>query len=216
MKHPLDIERHPNMEALNVTVTLDDDIKQGVVRSLPLIDEIGDAHLREKVIEAWALSLTLNGFTQIEELPGSGMPGAPVVGNQTHHLLGVARIALGIKRSLETTLGEELAVSEDVLIAAALCHDIGKTYEYNPGHRERWGADTRISGKPALRHPAYGAYIALTVGLPESIVHVAGCHSPEGRFVERSLAATIVHHADDSYWFVLESALGWEQKVPRL
>jgi putative nucleotidyltransferase with HDIG domain len=204
------------MNPLEVSVSVPQEIKEGVVASLPLINEIQDEQLRAGVIEGWGLSLILNGFTRIEELQGSGMPGAPVVGDQTHHLMGVARIALGIKESLELTLGEEIAVDKDTLIAAALCHDLGKTYEYNPKHRERWAADPRVSGKPALRHPAYGAYIALLVGLPEGIVHVAGCHSPEGRFVERSLAATIVHHADDSYWFVLESALAWEQKVPRL
>ena len=204
-----------NVNPLEVTVSVKQSTKDGVIESLPLVTEIQDETLRNAVIEGWALSLELNGFTRIEELPGSGMPGAPVIGDQTHHLLGVAKIALGIKETLEATVGHEL-FDRDEVIAAALCHDIGKTYEYNPEHRARWEADPRVSGKPALRHPAYGAYIALLVGLPEQIVHVAGCHSPEGRYVERSAVATLIHHADDDYWFVLESAMGWEQKVPRL
>lgn len=204
------------MEPLRVEINVPQELKEGVIQSLPLVLEIEDEMLRDKVVEAWALSLALNGYDSIEELPGSGMPDAPVKGNQADHLLGVAHIALGIKESLERVFDKPLGVDRDTLIAAALCHDIGKTYEYNPRNRERWESDSRVSGKPALRHPAYGAYIALTVGLPESIAHVCGCHSPEGRFVERSLAATIVHHADDSYWFVIETAENWHGQIPRL
>ena len=206
----------PMQDLLTITLNVPQVLKDGVLASLPLISEITDLELRGQVVEAWALSLALNGYTRIEELPGSGMPEAPVKGDQTHHLLGVAYIALGIKESLEKVFGVEMSVDRDTLIAAALCHDIGKTYEYNPSNRERWEADSRISGKPAIRHPAYGAYIALVAGLPERIAHVCACHSPEGRFVERSLAATIVHHADDSYWFVTETAENWHGMIPRL
>lgn len=198
-----------------VEFSIPDEIRATVPESLPLVNEIQDAELRSKVIDGWALALALNGFSRIEELPGSGMPGAPTIGNQTHHLLGVARIALGTKEVLEETAGEPL-FDRDLVIAGGLCHDIGKPYEYNVELRRKWADDPRVSGRPALRHPAYGAYIALLVGLPEEIVHVAGCHSPEGRFVERSALATLIHHADDSYWFILEAAMGWEQRVPRL
>ncbi|MDK8172268.1 HD domain-containing protein [Curtobacterium citreum] len=200
---------------LSVSVDVKQETRDGVVASLPLINEIQDDALRAAVIEGWALSLELNGFNRVEELPGSGMPTAPVLGDQTHHLLGVTRIALGIQETLEATVGHQLW-NRDEVIAGGLCHDIGKTFEYNVAHRARWAEDSRPSGAPALRHPAYGAHIAMLVGLPESIVHVAGNHSPEGRYVERSALATLIHHADDNYWFILESALGWEQKVPRL
>jgi putative nucleotidyltransferase with HDIG domain len=139
-----------------------------------------------------------------------------VIGDQTHHLLGVTRIALGIKRSLEETLEEPLGIDDDTVIAAGLLHDLGKTWEYRPENLERWAQKPSRYGRPSLRHPAYGAHIALVVGLPEEIVNVCGAHSPEGRFIERSLAATIVHYADDSYWFTLEKAHDWEIKVPRL
>lgn len=199
----------------DVQLRIPEDIRASIPVSLPLVEEIEDADLRERVIDGWALSLALNGWTRVEELPGSGMPGAPTIGDQTHHLLGVARIALGIAEVLQETAGQQL-YDRDLIIAAGLCHDIGKTYEYNRELREKWADDPRVSGKPALRHPAYGAHIAMLVGLPEEIVHVAGNHSPEGRYVERSALATLIHHADDDYWFILESALGWEQKVPRL
>ncbi|WP_168211727.1 HD domain-containing protein [Ruania zhangjianzhongii] len=195
---------------------LPDDVRRGVVVSLPLIAEIEDAALRNKVIDAWALALCENGYGAVEELPGSGMPGAPEVGDQTHHLLGVTRIALGIKDSLEKTLDEPLGVSRDVVLAAALCHDLGKPFEYAPENRRRWDTNPGAYGRPSLRHPTYGAHIAMVVDMPEEVVNTCGYHSPEGRFIDRSLAATIVHYADDAYWFTLEVAKNWETKVPRL
>lgn len=203
-------------EFMRVDLDIPEDVKRQVPVSLPLIEEIEDATLRQQVIDAWALALCLNGYTAIDEMPGIGMPGAPAIGNQAHHLLGVARIALGIKDSLEVTLGEDLGVSRDVLLAAALCHDLGKPFEFAPHNRERWDRDPGAYGRPSLRHPTYGAHIALVIGMPEEIVNTCGYHSPEGRFIDRSLAATVVHYADDAYWFTLEVAKNWETKVPRL
>lgn len=201
---------------LSVEINVPQEVKDGVVAALPMVNDIGDSELRAKTIEAWALSLCLNGYADIRELPGSGMPDAPEIGDQSHHLLGVARIALGIKDALEATMAEPLGVDRDILLAAALLHDVGKTWEYRPDNIERWSLKVSKFGKPSLRHPAYGAHIAMLVGLPEEVVNTCGCHSPEGRYVERSLTATIVHYADDAYWFTLEKAHDWEVKIPRL
>ncbi len=193
-----------------IVFTIPEKTRSSVVTSLPLVNDIKNADLRAKVIEAWALSLSLNGYTCMEDLPGSGVPGGPVIGNQVHHILGVAKLALATVDILEEVLETPLGIDRDLLLACALCHDVGKPYEYNPANRERWEADPRQSGLPGLRHTMYGVYIAQTVGLPEVVVHTAGCHSPEGRFVRRSLNTTVVHFADETFWQVLESAFNWQ------
>jgi len=99
-----------------------------------------------------------------------------------------------------------LDIDRDLLWAAALCHDVGKPFEFSHRNQERWLGDPRVAGYPALRHTLYGVHIALTVGLPETIAHVAGTHSKEGQFVTRSLINTIVYHADHAFWDVLGSA----------
>ena len=48
------------------------------------------------------------------------------------------------------------------------------------------------------------------MGLPEVMVHTAGCHSLEGEFVYRALITEIVHWADELWWRVLENANGWQ------
>ena len=188
---------------------LPEDIRAGVVESLPAVKDIQDAALREKVIDAWALALVNNGYTKIEEIPGSGVPGGPVLGNQAQHINGVTTLALAYVDILNSYHPGSVVVDRDLLLACGLCHDVGKPFEYSPANRERWEADPRVSGLPALRHTMYGVHIALTVGLPEEVVHVCGCHSPEGRLVKRSLPATIIHFGDEVYWQVLECALNW-------
>ena len=93
-----------------------------------------------------------------------------------------------------------MGIDRDLLIACALCHDVGKPFEFSPSNQARWKANPAASGFPAIRHPAYGVHLALTVGLPEAVAHAAGCHSGEGELVVRGLENTIVHNADRAFW----------------
>jgi putative nucleotidyltransferase with HDIG domain len=96
----------------------------------------------------------------------------------------------------------DLSVDRDILIAGALCHDVGKPFEFDPENRKRWEADPYAAGLPAIRHPAYGVHICLTVGLPETVAHCAAAHSGEGELLTRSLENTIIHHVDYAFWNV--------------
>jgi len=153
------------------------------------------------------LSLSESEFESIEDIPGTALPGTPklVDGTQSDHLRRVGFIAQGIVDSLEKVHGS-LGIDRDLLWACALCHDVGKPYEYDPKNRKRWQSDISKSGLPAVRHPAYGVYIAMTVGLPEEVVHVVSGHSGEGELLERSLLNLIVHFADYAYWDIMEKA----------
>jgi putative nucleotidyltransferase with HDIG domain len=117
----------------------------------------------------------------------------------------VAWAAQGIADGLEKVHGD-IGINRDLLWACALCHDVGKPFEYSPGNQARWKANVAASGYPAIRHTVYGVHVALTVGLPEAVAHAAGAHSMEGQFVKRSLENTIVHFADHAYWYALDRA----------
>ena len=167
-----------------IPVSLNEEIRKGVEISFPSLKEMKNRELKEKILDAWAYSLQINGYTKVEEMPGS--------------------------RAYQMDLG----LDRELLLACAVCHDIGKPYEYNKENRVRWSADKKHTGFPNVRHPAYGAFIALTAELPEEVVHVCANHSPEGRFVTRSGYATIVHYADDGSWFSLASLLDLD--IPKL
>ena len=193
-------------------MTANDELRASVRRSFLELAEISDETLREQVVEAWAFALSETEFTAIEQMRASGNPDTPAMkqGTQADHLRGVARIALAMADSLDQVVGP-LGIDRDLLCAAALCHDLGKPFEFSPANQARWRADPRKAGFPAVRHPAYGVHVALTVGLPEVIVHTAGAHSAEGENVERSLVNTIVHLADHAYWTILRRAGALEE-----
>ncbi len=169
--------------------------------------QIDDEDLRDKVVEAWAYALSQSEFACIEEIRASGNPTTPALigGTQTDHIRGVARMAQGLADGLEQVHGD-LGIDRDLLWACALCHDVGKPFEFSPRNQARWQGDVGASGYPAIRHSVYGVHVALTVGLPEAVAHTAGAHSGEGELIQRSLENTLVHYADGAYWRAMERA----------
>lgn len=183
---------------------LSHELRETVRRELPEISEIKDPDLRDKVVEAWATALADSSFNSISEIKPSGNPDTrPLLeGTQADHMRGVTRLAMRIADELKDMF-PLLPVDRDILVAGGLCHDVGKPWEFDPKNQDRWHAQPRAVGLPSIRHPARGVHVCLSVGLPEGVAHIAGCHSGEGELVTRSLEATIVHHADYAFWRVL-------------
>lgn len=181
-----------------------DQLRHQVREELPEIAQISDRDLQEKAVEAWAFALAHSSFKSIREIPPAGNPDVNEAkrGDQTDHLRGVTRLAIGIAREMGTAY-PELAIDMDVIIAGGLLHDVGKAWEFDPVNRKRWKGSQRQFGRPSIRHPAYGAHICLTVGLPEEIAHIAMAHSGEGELLLRSLECMIVHQADYTFWNTL-------------
>jgi putative nucleotidyltransferase with HDIG domain len=180
-----------------------DELRATVRRELPEIEDIRDEDLRAKVIEAWALCLACSSFDSIDAIEPAANPGVNRLkkGKQSDHIRGVTRMAVVVADEM-CALQPDLKVDKDILIAGALCHDVGKPFEFDPENRKRWEAHPYNAGLPAIRHPAFGVHICLTVGLPEEVAHCAAAHSGEGELVVRSLENTIIHHVDYAFWNV--------------
>ncbi len=183
------------------------DLRQSVIASLPELEAITDRNLREKVIDAWAYALGQSSFTSIDQIRPSGNPDTPPLreGTQTDHIRGVTRLALAIGDSMKAQY-PDLPIDRSMLAACAICHDVGKPFEFDPENQQRWKADPVAAGLPAIRHPQYGTHVCLTIGLPEEVCHAAGCHSGEGELVKRSLHVSIIHDADHAWWTTLRTA----------
>ena len=181
-------------------------LREKVRAELPEAGEIADAELREKVIEAWTTALAASSFESIAEIRPSGNPDTPPLkkGTQTDHIRGVTRLAIRMADEL-AAMFPDLKVNRDILIAGAICHDVGKTWEFDPENQARWKRAPGATGWPSIRHPAYGVHLCLSVGLPEEVAHIAGGHSGEGELVVRSLENTIVNAADYAFWRVLRA-----------
>ncbi len=180
------------------------ELRAQVLEELPEMAKIGDTDLRAKAIDAWALALARSSFVSIRDIPPAGNPDVNEAkrGDQTDHLRGVTRLAIGIASEMQAAY-PELAIDMDVIVAGGLLHDVGKAWEFDPENRKRWKTSQRRFGKPSIRHPGYGAHICLTVGLPEEIAHIAMAHSGEGELLVRSLECMIVHQADYTFWNTL-------------
>jgi len=184
-----------------------DELRAGVIKSLPEISRITSEDLRRRVVEAWALALSETEYSSIDDIQNSALPLTPVLstGTQADHLRGVARVACAIAEEMEAIVGP-MGVDRDLLLACALCHDLGKPFEFSRKNQQRWRADPTDAGYPAIRHSVYGVHLALSVGLPEQVAHCCGAHSGEGELIQRSLETTIVHHADKAWWRIIKSA----------
>lgn len=177
-------------------------LREGVLESLPELNLIKSEQLRDKCVDAWAFALSETEFKSINDIKGSGNWDSPTMkGGRTQatHLRAVTVMAVAMARALEVIVGP-LGIDYDILIAGGLCHDIGKPFEFSPRNHERWRSRPQTSGWPAIRHPVYGAHIALTVGLPEAVVNAACGHSREGEFIRRSLETALLHTADKGFW----------------
>jgi len=190
--------------AIETQKPITDALRRQVREELPEIGLISNKDLQEKVAEAWALALVQSSFRSIKDIPPAGNPDTNEAkrGDQTDHLRGVTRLAIGIAKEMASAY-PELAIDMDVVIAGGLVHDVGKAWEFDPVRREKWKASQKKLGRPSIRHPAYGAHICLTVGLPEEVAHIAMAHSGEGELLMRSLECMIVHQADYTFWNTL-------------
>lgn len=174
--------------------------RKRVVELIPEIDMIQDADLKEKTIIAWVKSWRESSFKDLSDVPAALDETKDKI-TQIDHLRAVTHIAIGIADSLAKILSF-IKIDKDVLIAGAICHDLGKCFEYDPVNQEKWKADPNSEGKPAIRHSVYGVHLALSVGFPVEIAHIMGAHSMEGRFLQRSLPNTVINFADHVFWEV--------------
>jgi putative nucleotidyltransferase with HDIG domain len=181
-----------------------DQLRQQIREELPEIAKIKDADLQARAVEAWAYAIAHSSFTSIRQIPPAGNPDVQEArrGDQTDHLRGVTRLAIAIAQEMQSAY-PELEIDMDTIVAGGLLHDVGKAWEFDPEHRKRWSSEQKRYGRPSIRHPAMGAHICLTVGLPEEVAHIAMAHSGEGELLVRSLECMIVHQADYTFWNTL-------------
>lgn len=183
-----------------------DQLRETVRRELPEIQEITDAELRDKVVEAWAMSLAEEELSGISEILGSGDPEKNILkeGTQVDHLRGVALLSMRMADQLKE-LKPALDIDRDVMVAGALIHDVGKAREFKAANQAKWKQAPHVAGWPPARHSVHGYYICKSVGLSDEVAHIAIAHSREGVFVMKSLECTIVSHADHSYWEIMKA-----------
>ena len=160
--------------------------------ALPELDDIEDDTLREQVVAAWTLGLERGGWRDVEDIPYAW--NIHEVSN-VEHVRGVARIARETARQQRAFHGADPDL--DVVLAAALLHDVGKCYEYVDHVDDDLLADpdpTYAGG--AVPHSLSGYALAHEVGCPlavqRAIPHFIG------EIPTRTLEAELVKSANSA------------------
>lgn len=177
--------------------------REHILEDLPEIAEIQSADLREKVIDAWVFALERSSFKRVTDISGEGSPNIFSLkrGTQDAHLRGVTRLALAIYEEFKATY-PEAKVDRDIIVAGGLCHDIGKTWEFDPEKLKRSEERADRYGDPTYRHSAYGAHVCLSVGLPDEVGHICMGHAMEFSHIGHSTECFIIRQADHTWWHV--------------
>ncbi|GAA1858036.1 hypothetical protein GCM10009836_42760 [Pseudonocardia ailaonensis] len=167
---------------------VDESVVAQVVGQIPAIGRITDRALRDAVALTWACSWRESGYTGLDEvLQGQG----PIT--LLHHVNGVDEQATALTEQAETTYG--LAVDHDVVLAAAVLHDVDKPLLWTSS-----GASVTFRpGRTLADHGILGAELAALCGVPERVRAIVRGHSPYSDRMEdrRSPEAALVYHADN-------------------
>lgn len=159
---------------------------------LELVDEIGDVDLRKKT-EELLKNLEISNekmdyeSSDLEEIPAWVGGGHHYYrGGLLEHVISVTRLCISISKELERVYEEE--IDRDVLISAALLHDLAKQFIIKDmeSFRDYW-----------LDHNVWIACELYSRNFPERVVEVIVGHGGETQEANpKSREAKILHHAD--------------------
>jgi putative nucleotidyltransferase with HDIG domain len=159
----------------------------------PELNEFKDLDLKAKTMEVWKRAMVEGGWEVADLL---AMPFTLLIDqtpiNIIDHTRAVTRTALEIARAMKGVYGDRININQDILLAGALLHDVGKLFEFE----KSGGKFKKSRSGNLLRHPFSGAVFAARFGLPEEVLHIIACHSKEGDGRRATVEAIIINHAD--------------------
>lgn len=175
----------------------------------PEIEWIKDKSLQDKVVASYVDALTTGGWEpdDMDNIPFTLLiPNCPFT--YLDHVRGVVRIA---KRAMDEfneiypRKDPKFRLDNDLLVAGALLHDVGKLVEYEKAPN---GETVKSEMGKNLRHPFSGTVIALRNGCPDAIGHIIANHAKEGDGTLRSPEGVVVNKADFINFEAVKSFLG--------
>jgi 7,8-dihydroneopterin 2',3'-cyclic phosphate phosphodiesterase len=162
---------------------------QAVMDTFPRLREIADPGLREKVCRAWLAAWQASGYAHLEDA-SQWEPAREALGiSNVAHTNGVVECALALAEALRQS--QALDVDRDVLIAAAVLHDLDKIRLFHAAD----GRPTELGRR--IGHVLTGVHLALAADLPVAVAHAIAAHSPTYSTVApQTPEAVILKHAD--------------------
>ena len=184
-------------------------MRERIRKLLPEIEWITDKELQERVTDSYEDALTEGGLEpeDMERIPFTLLiPDCPA--SYLTHVRSVTRMA---RRAMEefnalyATPDGKFRMDNDLLVAGALLHDVGKLVEYEKAPD---GSTVKSQMGRDLRHPFSGTVIALRNGCGTAIGHIIANHAHEGDGTLRSPEGVLVNKADFMSFEGVKSFLG--------
>lgn len=172
-------ETDPDRESLGETVR----------ETFPKIDDIEDYDLRSGTIDAWTLSLSQTGTTDLEAVPWFP-PAQARIDRPEERLVDHVRDVVKAADALASVVAARgTSISQDLVLAGALVHDVSKLFEFD-GFEETPIGDL-------LGHPHYGVYVIGAVDLPVELAHIVLSHTSRTTVEPATIEAEVVRRADE-------------------
>jgi putative nucleotidyltransferase with HDIG domain len=184
-------------------------MKEKIRKLLPELEWISDSELRDKVVASYVDALTTGGWApeDMDKIPFTLLiPDCPA--SYLSHVRGVTRMAKLAMDEFNTLYSQpdgKFKMNNDLLVAGALLHDVGKLVEYEKAPD---GRTVKSQLGRDLRHPFSGTVIALRNGCGSAIGHIIANHAHEGDGTLRSPEGVLVNKADFMNFEGIKSFLG--------
>ena len=156
---------------------------------LPELALINDPGLRGVVSDIWNECWHEGSWRSIEDVPKSTqLPERRLV----QHTRSVARISLAAAQTLREIHG--IPFHRDMLVAAALLHDVSKLVENELGPDGKSSVHSSLGR--LVQHGVLGAFKAWQRDLPIELVHAIITHTRSSNVRPQTWEAVIVHYVD--------------------
>lgn len=175
--------------------------KRYIQKVFPPIRRIKDAGIRNKVIDAWYTVWKESGYAALEDAVMRGAVQNTLVRHT--NMTTESAFALAIQFAHEYGVSVDL----DVLLAAAILHDIDKSLIFE---KKEGSADFSSFGKK-IPHGAYGGHIALQVGLPVEVASIVMTHAKDCTWEPVSVEGIFIYYADLANYYAANMAFGWKR-----
>lgn len=174
--------------------------QEEIKRCFPIIDQINDLNLREMVVLCWSKMWEESEWENLNDCPFT--PPFPAI-SLVQHINCVGELVLSAAEILEKH-NPDLKLDRDYLIAGVLLHDLSKMVEIEKtSDGIKWGGLLKL-----MPHSTYGAFMALSQGLPPRFANIIMAHTRMTGTLPASPEATLLHYMDYGLADVLRSNSG--------
>lgn len=151
----------------------------------PEILQIRDKTLQEKVLAIWDNVLNESIWERIEDVPKNPLFAGPD-DTLLRHTQSVIKQSIAVAEIVSAVYGRK--VDMDLLIAAAVLHDVCKLREYDRNGLSEFGR--------MMQHGVYSAVKGFEFGLPLKMCHILLTHTKKSTVVPQTVEGVILHYVD--------------------